>query len=160
MKNSVKAILFVALLSIVGLTSCSTSYKKLPTTDTVVISNELDGSLTVRVWGIGRNIADATNQARKNIVHEVIFQGVRNGNSTYTMTPLVSEANARTKYADYFDDFFSDRGDFDDFVYKIDARAFSKTVKIDRMQVAVCVTLRVDRPGLQRRLREDGIIKK
>lgn len=138
--------------------SCSVSYKKIPTTETVCISNELDGSLTVRVWGIGRNVFDATTQARKNVVYEVIFNGIRNGNTTYTQVPLVTEANARTKYAYYFDQFFSDHGDFDRFVSKADSKLLSKTYRVDKVQSAVCLTLRVDRPGLERRLREDGII--
>ena len=40
---------------------------------------ELDGSQTLRVQGYGRNRADAKEQAMKNAVWAVIFDGIRDG---------------------------------------------------------------------------------
>ena len=40
---------------------------------------ELDGSQTVRVWGVGRNKKDAVEQAKKNAVRVVLFKGIQGG---------------------------------------------------------------------------------
>ena len=41
---------------------------------------ELDGSVTLRSWGTGRNRIDAVDQAKKNAVYHVLFKGIRKGN--------------------------------------------------------------------------------
>ena len=40
---------------------------------------ELDGSQTLRVLGYGRNRSDAKEQAMKNAVWAVVFDGIREG---------------------------------------------------------------------------------
>ncbi len=161
MKNVIAYLVYVLTLAltVTGLSSCSVTYQKIPTTDTLCISNELDGTVTLRIWGLGRTFKDATDQAKKNAVNEVIFNGVRNGNVSYTQAPLVSEANARTKYESYFNSFFRDDGPYADFVSNADSRSFSKTMKLSKVQRAVCITIRVLRPQLQQKLRDDGIIQ-
>lgn len=37
---------------------------------------ELDGSQTLRIWGVGRNKKDAVEQAKKNAVRIVLFKGM------------------------------------------------------------------------------------
>ena len=37
---------------------------------------ELDGSQTLRVWGVGSNKKDAVEQAKKDAVRAVIFKGI------------------------------------------------------------------------------------
>lgn len=66
---------------------------------------ELDGSQTLRVLGYGRNRSDAKEQAMKNAVWAVVFDGIREGVSGCNMRPLVTEVNARERYEDYFNVF-------------------------------------------------------
>ncbi|MBO4743830.1 MAG: hypothetical protein J5533_09395, partial [Bacteroidales bacterium] len=51
--------------------------------ETECISKEMDGSLTLRVWGTGRNRTDALEQAKKQAVYEVLFKGITRGNTDY-----------------------------------------------------------------------------
>ncbi|MEG1910342.1 MAG: hypothetical protein RR190_05155, partial [Bacteroidales bacterium] len=49
--------------------------------ETECLNSELDGSYTLRAWGIGRNQVDALAQARKNALRDVIFKGISKGKS-------------------------------------------------------------------------------
>ena len=127
--------------------------------ETECISVEQDGSQTLRVWGKGRNRTDAIEQAKKNAVYEILFNGVLKGNKGYNQRPLVTEVNARERYQDYFDIFFMDGGEYLKYVSMADKRLGStKKIKTDT-QVRYCVTVRVLIPELRMRLKEDGILK-
>ena len=127
--------------------------------ETECISVEQDGSQTLRVWGKGRNRSDAIEQAKKDAVYEILFNGVLKGNKGYNQRPLVTEVNARERYQDYFDIFFMDGGEYLNYVSMADKRMGStKKVKTDT-QVRYCVTVRVLVPELRMRLKEDGILK-
>ena len=44
------------------------------TIESECLGSELDGSITLRAWGTGRNRFDAVDQAKKNALREVIFK--------------------------------------------------------------------------------------
>jgi hypothetical protein len=124
------------------------------------ISVELDGSLTLRAAGNGRNRADALEQARKNAVHAVIFKGMDvRGQTPSTSRALVPEVNAEQKYQYFFNPFFADGGKWHEFVSKEDTRAFSNKRQKGSRQVEYTVTIRVDRARLREYLVENSIIK-
>ena len=81
------------------------------TIESECLGSELDGSITLRAWGTGRNRFDAVDQAKKNALREVIFKGVRKGSPECNQRPLLPEVNAEMKYEDFFNRFFSDRTD-------------------------------------------------
>ena len=122
---------------------------------------ELDGSITVRVSGSGRNRLDAKEQARKNAVYNVIFKGVKvEGHTNSEISrPLVFEVNAEEKYADFMYEFFADNGKYLEFTSMDDRRALSNRKISGGKQVEWSITLRVLRPQLRRYLMEQGIIK-
>ncbi len=124
---------------------------------------EMDGSVTLRVWGTGRNRFDAVDQAKKNALRDVLFKGIRKGNSDCNPRPLVPEVNAEMKYEDYFNRFFSDRHDeYKKFVSGKDERIDNKIFRRrmgDSKSVTYSVIVRVQRARLKERLREDGILK-
>ena len=127
--------------------------------ETTCISKELDGSLTLRTWGVGRNKTDALEQAKKQAVYDVIFNGITKGNTDYTMRPIMSEVNARQRYQDYFDIFFSDRGEYRKYISMEDSRAGStNVVKRSKRDVTVSCTVRVLVPQLRARLKADGLL--
>ena len=127
--------------------------------ETECLGVEEDGTQTLRVWGSGKNKTDAQEQAEKNAVRDVIFNGIRNGVSGCNTKPLVTEVNAREKYEDYFNKFFRDGGKYEDFVSGKDSkRNMKKTEKTD-MGVRVALIVRVLRPKLKERLKKDGILK-
>lgn len=121
---------------------------------------ELDGSITVRVTGSGRNRLDAKEQARKNAVYNVIFKGVKvEGKNSILSRPLIYEVNAEEKYADFLNRFFSDGGKYLEFTSMDDRRALSNRKEKGGKQVEWSITLRVLRPQLQSYLVEQQLIK-
>ena len=126
--------------------------------ETECISKELDGSLTLRVWGTGRNRTDALEQAKKQAVYEVLFKGITKGNTDYNMRPVMTEVNARQRYQDYFDIFFMDRGEYLKYVSMEDKRAGSTRVHRNYRDVTVGTTVRVLVPQLKARLKADGLL--
>lgn len=128
---------------------------------TECLNIEMDGSQTVKAWGTGRNRWDAIEQARKNAVNDILFNGNLSGNSECNPKPVVLEVNAREKYEDYFNKFFADGGKFKDFVTYKDERILQigRDRKKARQQVTQGVVLRVERAELRKFLIDEGIIK-
>ena len=126
--------------------------------ETECISKEMDGSLTLRVWGTGRNRTDALEQAKKQAVYDVLFKGITRGNTDYNMRPIMTEVNARQRYQDYFDIFFMDRGEYRKYISMEDKRAGSTRTRRNYRDVTVGTTVRVLVPQLRSRLKEDGLL--
>lgn len=120
---------------------------------------EGDGSQTLRVTGTGRNKADAVEQAKKDAVNAVIFKGIRGGLQGCDARPLINELNARDKYAEYFDIFFMDRGEYSYYATMEDRKLRSNDIQVNKNFCNYRITVRVLRSELRQRLREDGIIK-
>jgi len=119
---------------------------------------ELDGSQTLRVQGYGRNRSDAKEQAMKNAVWAVIFDGIRDGVQGCNMRPLVTEVNAKERYEDYFNLFFSDNGEYKKYVSLRDTKKRSGGKSKDKLGYAYDLTIRVLRAELKARLKADNVI--
>ncbi len=119
---------------------------------------ELDGSQTLRVLGYGRNRADAKEQAMKNAVWAVIFDGIKDGVQGCNMRPLVTEVNARERYEDYFNIFFSDKGEYKKYVSLRDTKKRSGDRVKDKQGYSYDLTVRVLRAELKARLKADNVI--
>ena len=119
---------------------------------------ELDGSQTLRVIGYGKNRADAKEQAMKNAVWTVVFDGIREGVAGCNMRPLVTEANARERYEDYFNIFFADGGDYKKYVSLRDTKKGSAARAKDKVGYSYEMTIRILRPQLKAHLEADNII--
>ena len=124
------------------------------------IGVELDGSQTLRVLGYGRNRADAKEQAMKNAVWAVIFDGIRDGVQGCNMRPLVTEVNARERYEDYFNIFFADGGEYKKYVSLQDTKKRSANKSKDKVGYSYELTIRVLRSELKSRLKADNVIDK
>lgn len=120
---------------------------------------ELDGSQTLRVLGYGRNRSDAKEQAMKNAVSAVIFDGIHDGVAGCNTKPLVTEVNARERHEDYFNLFFSDGGAYKEFVSLADTKTGSGKKLKDKLGYSYDLTIRVLRPQLKKHLQKDKIIK-
>ena len=121
---------------------------------------ELDGSQTLRVLGYGRNRSDAKEQAMKNAVWAVVFDGIREGVSGCNMRPLVTEVNARERYEDYFNVFFADGGEYKKYVTLRDTKKRSANKSKDKVGYSYEMTIRVLRSQLKARLKADNVIDK
>lgn len=127
--------------------------------ETECLGVEEDGTQTLRVWGSGKNKNDAQDQARKNAVRDVLFKGIRNGVEGCNVKPLVTEANAREKYEDYFNKFFRDDGKYEKYVSNKDSKQKMKKIEKTDMGVRVVLIVRVLRPKLKEQMKKDGILK-
>lgn len=136
----------------------SPSVKAFYTFDTECMGNEMDGSVVLRAWGQGHSRSDAIEQAKKRAVYDVIFEGVRKGQCSFK--PLVFEVNAREKYQDYFDTFFSDDGDYKKFI-NMDATKMGSGVKAEsKPRNSYALVVRVLRSDLKQKLIDDNILNK
>ena len=128
--------------------------------DAECLGVELDGSQTLRIWGVGRNKKDAVEQAKKNAVRVVLFKGIHSGLSGCNTNPVVFEVNAEEKYEDYFNVFFMDGGEYLKYVSMKDERRinlFKKDKEKEKSQhfVKYGITVRVLRSELKKRLTDD-----
>lgn len=132
------------------------------------LGTEMDGSVTVKAFGKGSNKKDALEQAKKNAVNEIIFKGLISGKSDCGSIPLLTTPNARLKFEEYFNSFFSDGGAYSDFVSDKDERTGLKLTKgrkdyairpFTRENVTHNIVLRVEKFKIKKKLIADGIIK-
>lgn len=159
-----RASLLIAVMSIaLILTSCYAT--KDHSTDAFYLNKceflntELDGSMTLRAYGQGRNRIDARTQARKNAVYQVIFEGVNVPNNPSLSRPLIYEANAQQRYEEFFNAFFADGGEYTRFVNKKDKKDDTNEKSWGGTQTKISTTVTVERARLKAYLKEQGIIK-
>lgn len=161
MKNPILSVLVIALLT---LPSCKPQ-KKIAgdyTYKTECLGVEMDGSQTLKAWGNGRNRWDATEQAKKNAVRDVLLNGILEGKQDCEQRPVLLEVNAEQKYEAYLNKFFSDDGEYANFVSLKDERVGQKIGrdrKGARESVTHGVVVRVLRSELKQKMKDDGIIK-
>lgn len=123
------------------------------------IGVELDGSQTLRVLGYGKNRSDAKEQAMKNAVWAILFDGIRDGVAGCNMRPLLTEVNAHERHEDYFNAFFSDDGEYKKYVTLKDTKTHSANIMKDKVGYSYEMTIRVLCPQLKTRLKADHIMK-
>lgn len=118
----------------------------------------MDGTQTLRVFGKGKDKAQAIEQAKKNAVREVIFNGIQ-GSGECNKRPIVNEVNAAERYESYFNAFFTTGGAYTKYVRLDENRTSRIKAKTDGLE-QWGVTLTVDRSALKSRLQDDGILPK
>jgi hypothetical protein len=127
---------------------------------TECMGTELDGSLTLKAWGKGRNYFDASTQAKKNAVRDVIFKGISKGASSCSKDPLLVGPRTETRHEDYFYKFFADGGEYEKYVSLKDEKLKNK-IKRDKKKQSESVTrlvvVRVKRYDLKQKLKTDLI---
>lgn len=132
------------------------------TYETECLGSEMDGSITVKAWGVGRNYIDGLEQAKKVAVRDVLFRGIQNGKPDCNRAPLVLDPHGQQKNEDYFFALLADNGEYLKFVSAKDEKLSSKTKRNKEKNaesVKVSAVVRVDRAGLKKKLIQDGIIK-
>lgn len=123
--------------------------------ETECLDNRLDGSLILKAWGRGKNEHDGVEQAKKNALKDVLFNGIKK-NQDY-IKPLIIEVNAETKYEDYWNKFFSTNGLYLNFVSL--QKGVKKTELKSGEEVTYGIMVRVLRQNLKKQLLADNILK-
>lgn len=121
---------------------------------------ELDGSVTIECYGKGRNYTDASEQAKKKAVYDVIFFGIKEGNGGCNSNPLIFSPSSQELYSDFIANFFKDSGKYVDYVNLSDERISNKinrnAIKGKQAQQRM-VVVSVNREGLKKYLIENDI---
>lgn len=154
-----RALVLVAFLAIMtgcGVSTSMSYYDQKPQ----ILRTEYDGSYVIRSSGKDRNAKLAMEEAQKTAIYDVIFNGVASGSSTVTsLKPLLMEINAKEKYQDYFNAFFSENGEYRKYISTEDKRTASTNFRRNWQQVQCITTVTVNIPELKAKLKEDKIIK-
>lgn len=139
--------------------SCkSPSVEAFYTFETECMGNTMDGAIVLKVWGQGASRADAVTQAKKKAIYDVIFKGVQKGLCNFK--PLLFEVNAEEKHKAYFDNFFSDKGAYNNFLNMDATKMGSGVQKKSKTRDSYALVLKVLRADLEKRLIADNILKK
>lgn len=151
----------LSLIPLLGLIGCGVkSSQAYYSYDSKIISSEKDGTYNIRACGRGRNAVVAYEEAKKQAVYDVVFNGVVSGNGQInSLRPLMTDMNAKEKYEDYFNAFFADKGAYSQFASLKDRRILSSDWNRNKMQVLAQVSVTVDRAALKKKLIEDNILK-
>ena len=152
---------FLLLISSLVFFSCKPS-KKISgnyTHEIECMGTELDGSITLKSWGKGKNRADALEQARKEAVNAVLFVGIRNGKPDCDSRPIFNMPNYRENNSDYFNAFFTDKGSYMKFVSNKD-ESFAKKERAPGRdgEVMFGFIIRVLRSELKKQMITDKIL--
>ncbi|MEG1841317.1 MAG: hypothetical protein RRZ83_06655 [Alistipes sp.] len=117
-----------------------------------------DGMCQVKVWSYSKRARIAADQCRKNAVHGVIFKGYAAcDGSTASQRPLVKSVAVQNEHAEFFEAFFSDTGNYRQFVSAITDG--SMEVKKVGKQYKYGAIVTVSKDQLRKFLEEAGIIR-
>jgi|TARA_B110000240_G_scaffold89309_1_gene101403 hypothetical protein len=119
--------------------------------ETECLEDKLDGSFILQAWGKGSSKSEAIDQAKRNVLNDVLFKGVNKG---CQMRPLIVEVNASTKYKSYVYSFFN--SDYKDF---ISIEKSPKSLKKSRKQTSYGIKVRVKVEAIRKKLITDNILK-
>lgn len=125
------------------------------------VNKNLDGSLLVKSWGSGYDIENAVLNARRKVIDDIIFKGVKKGNLNCNQDPLVSNPNVKENFKSFFEDFYSKRGMFAKYVTKPDNSWYNKLeenkVKFN-VNKSYELIVTIDLVGLKEYLKQNKII--
>lgn len=159
MKNK---ILIIAMITSMIFTGCKTKSEigANYTHEIECLGSELDGSVTLKSWGKGKNRADAIEQAKKEAINAVLFTNIRNGNQSCNGMPILNAPNIRKNNEDYFNNFFKDSGDYKKFISGADESFGKKEKEKGRDgEVVYGFIIRVMKSDLKKKMITDGILK-
>ena len=165
-----KFALFIALLfvSSVGFESFSQAVSKAKANDdTENFVYEIEGvdigtqgTYLVKVWSYSKRPSVATEQAKKNAVHGVIFKGFVGRAGVPGQRPLTTNPNIEQEKKEFFDNFFADGGKYMKFVT---VSGDGSVAAEDRMKVGkrykIGVIVSVNVSELRKDLETAGIIR-
>jgi len=119
--------------------------------------NAVQGTYLVKVWSYSKKASVAENQCRKNAVHGVIFKGYGGrGQECVQQRPLANNPGVETQYAEYFNSFFADGGEFQKYASIVEGT--TESVKVGKEYKVGCV-VSVRKEDLRKALEAAGVIR-
>lgn len=118
------------------------------------------GTYQVKVWSFSKNPKVATEQAKKNAVHGVVFKGFSSANGVTGQKPLARNPNVEQEKEDFFNHFFETGGNYQKFVTLTNSGAIGEGDRIKmKREYKIGVIVSVNVAGLRKDLEDAGIIK-
>ena len=121
-----------------------------------------EGSYIIKIFSYSKKKNVAVEQSKKNAIHAVIFRGIpQNEVGCVRQPPLARHPNLQEKNRDFFDDFFSENGDYKKFVTLTTDGAIAPgdRLKVGKREYKIGLIVSVDIAGLRKELEVAGIIK-
>ena len=119
--------------------------------ETECLEDKLDGSFVLYGWGKGSTKSEAIDQAKRNVLNDILFKGINKG---CKMLPLILEVNGNTKYKSYVYAFFDK--EYKDY---ISIEKSPKSLKKSRAQTSYGIKIRVRVEAIRQKLVQDNILK-
>jgi hypothetical protein len=154
----------IAFLALVVIAAGCTTVKEQVVTgynyETECLGVGLDGNQTIAACGTGMDGKEAILQSMKNGINDLLFKGTRSNNQECNLKPIVPEVNAKIKYADYFNKFFMNDGEYKNFIMMKPSsnKLATNANKSGTPRILYKTTFHVQRSALIRKLIEDKII--
>jgi hypothetical protein len=130
--------------------------------ETECVSISRNGIQTVKAWGIGLVEKDAILNARRRAIDDVLFKGLRGGNSSCNMRPIISNPNTKINQENYFNIFYAPNGAFERYAGLPEENWLRRKLKINKKnegKLAYEIIIEIDILGLKKQLRNDNIIQ-
>jgi len=128
--------------------------------DIEVVSVGAQGSYLIKVWSYSKKPQVAIEQAKKNAVHGIIFQGFVGKQGVAGQKALASNPALEQEHQSFFKDFFADGGKYMKFVNITNDGSIAAS---DRLKVGkeykIGVVVSVNVAALRKDLENAGIIK-
>lgn len=126
------------------------------------VATGIQGTYQIKVWSYSKDVETATEQAKKNAVHGIIFKGFPNKGRVQGQKPLARNSNLYEENEKFFLEFFkTDGGDYMKFVTFANNGqiAAGDRIKISKKEYKVGVVVSVNVAELRKYLESKGIIK-
>ncbi len=124
------------------------------------ISEGKEGTYLVKVWTYSKKANVAIEQAKKNAVHGIIFQGLIGNGKVSGQPPIASDPGIEIQNADFFNNFFKDGGEYSKYISVSNDGSVGAgdRQKVDKeYKIGVLVSVRKDL--LKKALENAGIVK-
>ena len=117
----------------------------------------VQGTYTLKVWSYSKKPIVAIEQAKKNAVHAVVFQGISGAKCT-TKGPLLRDPILDDRKKDFFKAFFKTGGDYLKFAPNSTDASGPEVLKLSRKEYKIGVNVQVNVALLRKHLEKSGII--
>ncbi|MBC5837863.1 hypothetical protein [Flavobacterium muglaense] len=162
-----KYIKIIIALLLVGFSNGSAAQSRKADKDTQAWRYEVEavqtgvqGTYLIKVWSYSKNPDVATEQAKKNAVHGIIFKGFTGISGVPGQSPLANSLNVENEKEDFFKPFFKDGGNYMKYVSLSNDGAVGAE---DRMKIGkeykIGVIVAVNITELRKDLEKAGVIK-
>lgn len=120
------------------------------------------GAKLVKVWSYSKNPKHAISSSMRNAVHGIIFKGYAGGGQGCTpMQPLVKDVAKEAEFAEFFDAFFAEGGEYLKYVSAATDGSIAPgdRLKISKREYKIGVVVNVMSDQLRKRLEKENIIR-